>query len=114
MSTESELPIEISVAEVHRLRQSDQPFFFLDVRGPDEHQTASIDGTTLIPMNELVDRVGELEAHRNDHIVVHCHHGGRSMQVTQWLRNQGFSKAQNMTGGIEAWSGEVDPSVPRY
>ena len=114
MSDNSEPPIEISVGEVHRLQQNDETFLFLDVRNPDEHQTASIEGTTLIPMNELVDRAGELEPHRGDRIIVHCHHGGRSLQVTQWLRNQGFSKAQNMTGGIEAWSGQIDPSVPRY
>jgi rhodanese-related sulfurtransferase len=56
----------------------------------------------------------ELESHRNRHIVVLCHVGGRSLRVTRWLRQQGFTQAQNLSGGIDQWSQEIDPSVPRY
>ncbi|MEL6106780.1 MAG: rhodanese-like domain-containing protein [Planctomycetota bacterium] len=91
-----------------------QPFLLLDVRQPEEYATAKIDGSVLIPMGELRDRIDELESHREDRIIVHCHHGGRSMQVTQALRSMGFPKAQNMGGGIEQWSGEIDSDVPRY
>ncbi|HQU46751.1 MAG TPA: rhodanese-like domain-containing protein, partial [Pirellulales bacterium] len=59
-------------------------------------------------------RVSELEPHRGRAIVVHCHHGGRSLRVAQWLRQQGFAAAQSMSGGIDAWAAEIDPDVPRY
>ena len=62
----------------------------------------------------LRERIDELEAHRDGRIVVHCHHGGRSMQVTQALRSMGFEQTQNMAGGIDAWSQLIDDSVPRY
>jgi rhodanese-related sulfurtransferase len=66
-----------------------------------------------IPMREIPSRLSELGA-KEGHIVVHCHHGGRSLRVTQFLRQQGFEQAQNMAGGIDAWSVEVDAAVPRY
>lgn len=107
-------PIEIDVESVKNLIDSQADFLLIDCRQPDEHQFCRIESAKLIPMNETPSRVEELEPHRESQIVVHCHHGGRSMQVVQWLRSQGFSGAQNMTGGIEAWSQIVDPEVPRY
>jgi adenylyltransferase/sulfurtransferase len=95
-------------------RDQGKSFLFLDCREPDERVTACIDGTTLIPMSELASRVAELDPHRDDAIVVHCHHGGRSMRVTNWLRQQGFAHVTNMSGGIDEWSQQIDPSVPRY
>jgi rhodanese-related sulfurtransferase len=114
MNTTPELPLEISVTEVDALRTGKVPFFLLDCREPHEHNLVHIQGATLIPMGEIPGRLAELEDHKNGRIVVHCHHGGRSMRVTQWLRNQGYSSAQNMAGGIDAWALEVDPSLPRY
>lgn len=107
-------PIDISVQDVAALQQSGTDFLLLDVRGPDEYATANIQGSTLIPMQELGDRLAEIEDKKDDHIVVHCHHGGRSLQVTQALRSRGFTNVQNMAGGIEVWSQEIDNSVPRY
>ena len=75
---------------------------------------AHIAAARLLPMSEIQDRIGELEPYRERHIVVHCHRGGRSMRVTKWLRDQGFTNVQNMAGGIEQWSLEIDPAVPRY
>ena len=67
------------------------------------------------PLVPVSARTGEgLEPLREAHVVVHCHHGGRSLQVAQWLRRQGFGRVQNMTGGIDAWSREIDAGVPRY
>jgi rhodanese-related sulfurtransferase len=86
----------------------------LDCRTPEEFAIAKIDGAVLIPMQEIAERLAELEPWRDKPIIVHCHHGVRSLRVTHWLREKGFSFAQSMTGGIEAWSLEVDPSVPRY
>ena len=107
-------PLEIDCLAVKARRDAGQPFLFLDVREPDEHATAHIDGTTLLPMSQLADRVAELEPHKNGEIVVHCHHGGRSLRVVHWLRQQGFDHAINMAGGIDQWSQVIDPSVPRY
>lgn len=86
----------------------------LDCRTADEYAIAKIEGAVLIPMQELAERLSELEPWRNKPIIVHCHHGVRSLRVTHFLRDKGFSQAQSMKGGIDAWSVEVDPSVPRY
>jgi rhodanese-related sulfurtransferase len=85
---------------------------FLDVREPFEHAAASIGGAVLIPMREIPGRTAELD--REKEIVVFCHHGSRSAMVVDFLRRQGFAGAINMSGGIDAWSLVVDPSVPRY
>ncbi|EMI46025.1 MULTISPECIES: rhodanese-like domain-containing protein [Pirellulaceae] len=114
MNESDELPIEVSVEEVDALRKSGKDFILLDVREQQEYDTARIEGARLLPMSELRTRLGELESHRDDHIVVQCHHGGRSMQVTQALRGVGFTQVQNMAGGIDQWSLKVDPSIPRY
>ncbi len=112
--TAAPLPLEITVTEVQKLRRDNQDFILLDVRGPDEQQTASIDGSRLLPMQQLGERIDELTHDRDKHIVVHCHHGGRSLKVTHMLRDAGFAKVQNMTGGIQAWSEQIDSSVPTY
>ena len=65
-------------------------------------------------MNEVEARLSELEAWKDKPLVVHCHHGMRSMRVANFLRANGFPQAQSMAGGIEAWSVEIDDSVPRY
>ena len=110
----NETPIEIDVTTVKAMLTQQDDFLLLDVRENAEYATAKIDGSTLIPMSELRDRWQELEAHRDKRIVVHCHHGGRSMQVVQVMRAQGFEHAQNMAGGIDLWSQEIDSAVPRY
>jgi len=110
-----EVPLEISVTDTAAaLHATDSRPLLLDCRTPDEYATAKIAGAVLIPMQELPDRVGELAAHRATPLIVHCHHGMRSLRVAKWLRDQGFSLAQSMRGGIDAWTDEVDPSVPKY
>jgi len=114
MQSHEELPLEIDVhAVAESLRRGDD-FLLLDVREPSEHAMAKIDGSVLLPMSELAGRAGELDSHQNRLIVVHCHHGGRSLQVTHALRASGFDRVQNMAGGIDQWSLQVDTSVPRY
>lgn len=110
----ADLPIETDVACVAEKLKRGDDFLLLDVREEDEFAIARIDGSLLIPMSQLAERVDELEEHRQRLIVVHCHHGGRSMQVTQALRNHGFEKVQNMAGGIDQWSEQVDPGIARY
>ncbi|SMP56070.1 Rhodanese-related sulfurtransferase [Neorhodopirellula lusitana] len=114
MTTTEPPPIEITVAGVHQLQQAGTPFVLLDVREQNEYDATRIVGSQLIPMSELGERIGELESHKDDHIVVHCHHGGRSLQVTHAMRQAGFTNVQNMAGGIDAWSLEIDSDVPRY
>ncbi|MGH7569314.1 MAG: molybdopterin-synthase adenylyltransferase MoeB [Gemmatimonadales bacterium] len=84
----------------------------LDVREPHEHQIAHIEGARLIPLRELPDRLSELDGHSE--IITHCHHGVRSMKALEILKAAGFAKVRSLTGGIDAWSVEVDPGVPRY
>lgn len=84
----------------------------LDVREPWEHELCRLPGSLLIPMNEVPGRVRELDVEAD--IVVICHHGVRSMQVAMYLENNGFGSVRNLTGGIDAWAHEVDPSMPKY
>lgn len=110
----NELPLEITVQDVKHLLDNQEAFLLIDCRENDENAFCRIDGSKLIPMNETPSRLNELEEFRESRIVIHCHHGGRSFQVTQWLRAQGFPGAQNMIGGIDLWSIEIDSNIPRY
>lgn len=110
----NDFPIETDVATVKSRLDAGADMILLDCREPDEHATAHIAAAKLIPMSELQQRVGELEEYRARQLVVHCHHGGRSLRVAAWLRQQGFAQAQSMSGGIDQWSTDIDQSVPRY
>jgi rhodanese-related sulfurtransferase len=103
---------EISaVALAERLGGEDAPFL-LDVREPWEFERSRIEGSVLLPMNQIVARVGELDPTRET--VVICHHGGRSFQVGMFLARSGFASVINLKGGVDAWSQQVDSRVPRY
>jgi rhodanese-related sulfurtransferase len=104
---------EITPEEVKAKLDQGEPFTLLDVREPWEFETAHMARAKLIPMGDIPSR-GNQELDPEDHIVVVCHHGVRSMNVTAWLRQQGFEKAQSMRGGIDAWSRRVDGTVPTY
>ena len=110
----AEVPLHIDCQSVKAMQDRGEDFLLLDCRQSDEWEIVRLPGGKLIPMHEIVARVGEIEPYRARSIVVHCHHGGRSLQVVNWLRNQGFAKAQNMHGGIDRWAIEIDPSLPRY
>jgi len=110
----SEVPLEVDVRQVKAKLDAGDDFLLLDCREKDEYEAVRIEGAVLIPMSEIQERVGELEAHREREIVVHCHHGGRSLRVTHWLRQQGFARVSNMAGGIDDWAVQIDPSLPRY
>jgi len=104
---------EISVAEVKSMRDTGEGFTLLDVREPWEFDEAHIAGSKHIPMGDIPARFNQ-ELDPENHIVVVCHHGVRSMNVTAWLRQQGFEKVQSLRGGIDRWSREIDSSVPLY
>jgi rhodanese-related sulfurtransferase len=106
------MPSEISVKDLsERLAQPSAPVV-LDVREPDETAIARFPGALEIPMRDIPSRLGELD--RDAEIFVLCHHGMRSAHVADFLEEQGFKKIGNVAGGIDAWSMDVDSSVPRY
>ena len=104
---------EITPEEVKSKLAAAETLTLLDVREPWEIETAAIAGAKLMPMGDVPSRAHQ-ELDPEDHVVVVCHHGVRSMNVTVWLRQQGFEKAQSMRGGIDAWSRRVDAKVPMY
>ncbi len=106
------LDYEISAADAAQLLKEKQARL-IDVREPWEFQTAHVEGSVPMPMGDVPSRAHQ-ELDPDERLVVMCHAGVRSMNVTVWLRNQGFENVQSMRGGIDAWSAEVDPQVPRY
>ncbi len=109
-------PLEITAVETSRILQEAGAgeCLLLDCRTPEEHAIARIQGALLIPMQDLPQRVSELDSWQARQIVVYCHHGVRSLRVTHWLRARGYGHVSSLRGGIEAWSLDVDPQVPRY
>ncbi len=111
--TPSDCPLEISVTEAHRLlASSPEAVMLIDVREPFELDIAKVTGAEAIPMRQIPEHVGALP--KDKHLLIMCHHGGRSMRVTQFLRMQGYTTVTNVAGGIDAWAQEIDPSIKRY
>lgn len=104
---------EIDVVTVKGNIDAGNPPFILDVREDEEYEFSNIGGT-LIPLDELPDRLGELKEIDEQDIVVMCRTGGRSAQAVAYLKKNGFENVYNMKGGIHAWSNKVDPSVQKY
>jgi rhodanese-related sulfurtransferase len=107
------LELEITAEAFSQQRQRPDTPLLLDVREPWEYQTASVPNSLLMPMGEVASRA-HTELDPDAPVVVMCHHGARSLNVALWLREQGFTHAQSLAGGIDAWSRTVDPGVPRY
>lgn len=107
-------PLEIDCQTVKQRLDAGEPLVLVDCREPDEHAIVQIKGTRLLPMSQMMLRVGELDDARDQPLVVLCHHGGRSLRVATWLRQQGFLSAQSMAGGIDHWAAEIDTTLPRY
>jgi molybdopterin/thiamine biosynthesis adenylyltransferase/rhodanese-related sulfurtransferase len=102
----------ISVRELKTKMDMKEPLTLIDVREPYEYEIARIDGSRLVPLGELETHVSELP--RSGTLVVQCHSGGRSEHAVRMLQEAGFENALNLVGGIDAWSVEIDPGVPRY
>lgn len=109
-----ELPLEITVHEVAARRENGEHQLLLDCREPDEHSLVAIEGAMLIPLGDLPSRAHELEPWQGSHLVVYCHHGGRSARAAGWLRENGFPQAQSLAGGVDAWTVEIAPGMARY
>lgn len=119
MANSTRIP-SVSVKEVARRRAAGDEFILLDVREPSELERANLgDGVELAPTRQLswqgLDALPDsVRADKDAEIIVMCRTGGRSAQVTMWLRSQGWANVWNMDGGIYAWSREIDPSIPLY
>ena len=104
--------LEISPADVKLRLDGGKPVLLVDVREPWEFEICKIDGAKLIPMGTIPANLQALDT--DDEVICYCHHGMRSMDVAVWLRGQGVAGAKSMAGGIDRWSAEIDPGVPRY
>jgi rhodanese-related sulfurtransferase len=104
--------IEVTPREVSARLERGDKFLLVDVREKWEHDASHIEGAVLIPLREIPENLQHLAAARQ--IVTFCHHGIRSLDAAAWLRSQGIEGAQSMSGGIDRWTTEVDPLVPRY
>jgi len=104
---------EITASELKAQIDAGVDIQLIDVRQPDEYAFAKIDGAKLIPLGEIISRMGEIDETRDT--VIHCKMGGRSARAIEALERSGFKgRLRNLAGGITAWSNEVDPSVPKY
>jgi rhodanese-related sulfurtransferase len=109
------LSLEVPPQEVKRRLDAGEKIALIDVREPAEFALARIENAELVPMRTVPAELSRLDA-RTDvgTLIVFCHHGVRSLNVVNWLREQGVDACQSMAGGIDRWSIEIDPSVPRY
>jgi rhodanese-related sulfurtransferase len=105
---------EISVTDAHKLLSGEKPPRLIDVREPDEWEVARIPGAELLPLSQWPAIALERLTDRSQPLILQCHRGGRSGRATAWLLEQGFTNVTNLAGGIDAWSVEVDPRIPRY
>ncbi len=104
---------EITAEELQQaMRAKAGDLVLIDVREPHEWDIVHIEGARLIPLNQLPERLAELDGHAE--IVTHCHHGARSMKALEILKGAGFGKVRSLAGGIDAWAERVDPGLPRY
>lgn len=102
----------MTVTELKARIDKGEDLMILDVREEDEHQFCCLQGSVLIPLKQVPDRLSELDPKKE--IVVHCRSGGRSLRVATYLKQHGYDKVSNLTGGILAWSDQIDPSIPKY
>ena len=107
------MDFEITPEELKSQLAQPNSIRLLDVREPWEFQLAQIAGSKPIPMGDIPSRAHQ-ELDPDEHVVVICHHGVRSLNVTHWLRQQGFEQVQSLRGGIDRWSRVVDAGVPTY
>ena len=108
------MPQEITPRELAKHLANGHGVRLIDVRQPWENQLAALPNNILIPLNKLPQRVQDARGDATTLVVVYCHHGIRSLSAASYLEQQGLGNVRSLAGGIDAWSCEVDPSVPRY
>jgi adenylyltransferase/sulfurtransferase len=113
MPDPAEIPLELSVEAAHHLLSTaPAATVLIDVREPYEVEICALPGARAIPMRQIPENLGALP--RDQHLLIHCHHGSRSLRVTEYLRAQGFARVSNVAGGIDAWAERIDPALRRY
>lgn len=105
---------EITPRELKRKLDSGEKFVFIDCRQPHEETITKIDGSTLIPLQTLGARIGELRGKENDEVIVYCRSGGRSLQFAQVLKKNGFKNVKSVAGGVLLWNTDINPGGPQY
>jgi rhodanese-related sulfurtransferase len=109
------LPLEISTHDVKQRLDAGEKLYLIDVRETFERSQSSIHGSELVPLRSIPAALSQLQSRAAEApVIVFCHHGVRSLNAVQWLRQNGIENCQSMSGGIDQWSVEIDPSVPRY
>lgn len=104
--------LEITATDLKKRLDAGEKIVLVDVREPWEYQQCRIDGAMLIPMGTVPSNLQKLDT--DEPVVCYCHHGMRSLDVANWLRQQGVSDAKSLAGGIDRWSLEIDPKISRY
>ncbi len=105
---------EVTPRQVQAMRQQSEDFILIDCRNPAEFEVARIEGSELVPLREMANRTDHLEEWSDRKLVIHCHHGVRSLQMTAMLREQGFKNVWSMAGGIDLWAQDIEPGMRRY
>jgi len=109
------LIFEIAPAGVKQRLAAGEKLFLIDVREPEEHDFSRLEGSKLVPMGTVSTEINHLQNLAEEGtLIMYCHHGIRSARVVEWLRSQGIENCQNLAGGIDRWSLDIDPLVPRY
>lgn len=108
------MPRQITPAELSARMQKGEKPYLLDVRQPWENQLSQIEGSVLLPLADLPARLDEIQPAPGQAVVAYCHHGMRSLSAAALLEQHGLKDVLSLSGGIEAWSIQVDPKVPRY
>lgn len=108
------MPKQIHPTALAAKMKAGEAVFLLDVRQQIEHDYARIDGDVLIPLHELMERADEIKPPEGATIVVYCHHGVRSLSGAAILESKGFGECYSLSGGIDLWSLQIDPTVKRY
>ena len=104
--------VEIKPKEISKKIENNEDFILLDVRQPQENELTKIEDSVLIPLNELPNRLNELN--KNKEVICYCRTGGRSFHSARFLRQKGFINVKNLKGGIHLWHDEIDPSKIKY
>lgn len=105
---------EITPRDVKRKLDKKENFVFIDCRQQNEWNITKIDGSTLIPLQQLAAKIGELRGKEQEEVIVYCRSGGRSLQFAQILKNNGFTNVKSMAGGVLLWNVDVNPGGPQY
>ena len=112
MKDEADFPMEMDPGQARGFLRENSHCILLDVREPEEHAFCSIENSIHVPLGSLPERLAALSTEIP--IITYCHHGIRSLAALRMLRSKGFAKVSSMRGGIDLWTIEIDPSLPRY